>query len=296
MANVFMGGLVDILPPYGTTSSLLHEFVKLAIATPYLLHEMLAISALRLYSEHHSRLELLVRASFHQAEALRLVQPHVEAVTQDHALPLLFFSSFVAISGIAEAALDIRAESDHASNPIGTTTHSFQLSRGTMALVTPHWSYIRQTWAWSIISSQIESGSDLTALPRQMSAYTSIRSLAFGVEPDTARKACLLAVDLTFNCLSLVSQREDAAVSTRLVSAWPIEVGDDFHSLLAERRPVSLVILAYYAALLRLGTGLWWVGRWPTLLLEHIVSTLGGDWDEFLAWPKSVVLGSDSPG
>lgn len=290
MANVFMGGLVDVFPSHGTSSTLLHEFVKLAIATPYLLHEVLAMSALRLFAENTARQELILRASYHQAEALRLVQPHVEAVTQDQSLPLLFFSSFVAISGIAEAALDAHGVCDGTFDPIAKTTHSFQLSRGTMALVTPHWQYIRQTWAWSIISSQIEAGSDLTAQPRRIRTYIAVRSLAFGVEPDTARKACLRAVDLTFDSLSLVSQREDAAVSTRRVSAWPIEVGDDFHLLLAERRPVSLVILAHYAALLRLGTGLWWVGRWPELLLDHIVSTLGDEWEEFLAWPKTVVF------
>lgn len=291
MANVFTGGLVDVFPSDGTCSSLLQEFVKLALATPYLLHEVLAMSALRLFAVNAARQELILRASYHQAEALRLVQPHVEAVTQDQSLPLLFFSSFVAISGIAEAALDAHVHCDDETfDPIAKTTHSFQLSRGTMALVTPHWAHIRGTWAWNIISSQIEASSGLTAMPTQIPAYTAVRSLAFGVEPDTSRKACLRAVDLTFDALSLVSQREDAAVSMRVVSAWPIEVGDDFHLLLAERRPVSLVILAYYAALLRLGTGLWWVGRWPGLLLEHIVSTLGEEWEEFLAWPRSVVL------
>jgi hypothetical protein len=90
--------------------------------------------------------------------------------------------------------------------------------------------------------------------------------------------------------LSLVQQCEDVSLSRRLVTSWPIEVDAEFHLLLANRKPVSLVILAHYAALLSLGTGLWWVGRWPVLLLEHISSALGEDWAEFLAWPRNIVF------
>jgi hypothetical protein len=290
MANVFVGGLVDVFPSDGASSSLLHNFVELAFATPYLLHEMLAVSALRLFAEHGQRHELVARASFHQTKALGLVQPYVTAVTEEQCLPLLFFSSFAAISGLAEVALDAHRGCDKFADPIAKTTHSFQLSRGIMTMLTPHWPYICQTWAWTIISSQIEACSDLTPLPETIPTYTTLRSLAFGVEPDQARKACLRAVELTLGSLSLVQQCEDASVSRRLVTSWPIEVDAEFHLLLADRKPVSLVILAHYAALLSLGTGLWWVGRWPALLLEHISSALGEEWAEFLTWPRNVVL------
>ena len=290
MANVFMGGLVDVFPSCGDSSSLLHNFIALALATPYLLHEMLAVSALRLFAEHSLRQELVARASFHQTKALSLVQPYVTAVTEEQCLPLLFFSSFAAISGIAEAALDAHRGRDDLSDPIAKTTHSFQLSLGIMAMLTPHWPYIRQTWASAIISSQIEAGSDLTALPQTIPTYTTLRSLAFGLEPDQARRACLRAVELTLGSLSLVQQCKDASMSRRLVTSWPIEIDAEFHILLADRKPASLVILAHYAALLSLGTGLWWVGRWPALLLERISSALGEEWAEFLTWPRNVVL------
>jgi hypothetical protein len=60
---------------------------------------------------------------------------------------------------------------------------------------------------------------------------------------------------------------------------------------LTDRRPVSLVIIAYYAVLLKLGIGLWWVGKYPEALVRYIVALLGEEWAEFLNWPKSIVLG-----
>jgi hypothetical protein len=71
-----------------------------------------------------------------------------------------------------------------------------------------------------------------------------------------------------------------------------METGAEFLALLNERRPVSLIILAYYAVLLKLGTGLWWIGRWPEALLNHICTILGEEWADFLKWPKTIILGS----
>lgn len=288
MSNVMMGGLLDVLPAMQDSSGLLSNFIQLALATPYLLHELLAVSALHLYAEHGSREELVLRASYHQKEALSLVQPDITSIPEERALPLLFFSSFAAVSALAEAAFDPRRHHDF--DPIAKTTHAFQLSRGIMAMLTPHWSYIRKTWAGPVIRSEIEAGSDLTPSPQDIPTYTILRSLAFGVEPNHKRKACLEAVDITLSSLSLLQQSDDASLSRRLATAWPIECDAAFHSLLAESKPVSLIILAHYAALLKLGTGLWWTGSLPGMLLGSIDHVLGEEWAEFLDWPKSIVL------
>lgn len=290
MANVFMGGLVDVFPSDETSSSLLHCVIKLAFETPYLLHEVLACSALRLFAEHTSRRDLLTRASYHQNEALALVQPRISSTTDEECLPLLFFSSMAAICGLADAALDSHKTSDSNFDPISATTHTFQLNRGIMAVITPHWQYIRQSWAWPLVKRQIDAGADLKPMPGTIPTYAILRSLAFGLEPDQARRACIAAVEVTLGSISLVRQRDDVSMSQRLATSWSVELDAGFHELLAKRNTVSLVVLAHYAALLSLGTGLWWVGRWPTLLLEQIENVLGEEWAEFLAWPRDVIF------
>ncbi|KAI6910864.1 hypothetical protein KC334_g3146 [Hortaea werneckii] len=249
---------------------------------------MLAVCALRLFAADSAREELITRASYHQNEALALVRPDITSVPEERALPLLLFSSLAAISALAEAAFDPHKRDDF--DPIAQAIHAFRLGRGIMAVVAPHWSYIHGTWAGPIIRSDIEAGAHLTPSPQSIPTYTMLRSLAFGIEPPATRKACLKAVDITLYSLSLVQQSEDASLSRRLATAWPIECDAAFHSILAERKPVSLIILAHYAALLRLGSGLWWAGDMPYMLLESIDSALGKEWEEFLAWPKSVIL------
>jgi hypothetical protein len=70
-----------------------------------------------------------------------------------------------------------------------------------------------------------------------------------------------------------------------------METGTIFHELLSERRPVSLVIIAYYAVLLKIGAGLWWVGRLPEALIEQVTTSLGEEWAEFISWPRSMIQG-----
>jgi hypothetical protein len=60
---------------------------------------------------------------------------------------------------------------------------------------------------------------------------------------------------------------------------------------LTERRPV---ILAYYTVLLKLDTGLWWIGEWPGVLLNHISTIPGEKWADFLKWPKTIILDSSN--
>ena len=291
MANAMMGDTLGNVSLGQDCPNFTRNFVQLALATPYLLHEMLAVCALRLFAAHSTREELIMRASYHQNEALALVRPDITSVPEERALPLLFFSSLAALCAFAEAAFDPHKHDD--LDPIAQVIHVFRLGRGIMAVVAPHWSYIHGTWAGPIIRSDIEAGSHLTPSPQSIPTYTMLRSLAFGVEPPATRQACLKAVDVTLCSLSLVRQSEDASLSRRLATAWPIECDPAFHSILAERKPVSLIILAHYAALLRLGSGLWWAGNMPYLLLESIDSTLGEEWEEFLAWPKSVILSNE---
>jgi hypothetical protein len=288
MAEALLNEAEHDLSDQLTARDYARNLAHLALTKPYLMHEMLAFHGLHLFAKDTSRRELMTRALFHQSEALRLVQQHLIVPTQEHGLSLLLFTSYAAVCGLAEPAL---CDTHHdPSGPLEKTLHVFHLSRGIMVFVVPLWSGIRQTWAWPVLKSQIEAGSDLTPRAQDVPGYTYLRCLAFGLESESARKACLQALEFTLGSISLVQQRKDDRMSRRLVTSWPIETGAEFHALLIERRPVSLVILGHYAALLKLGSGLWWIGKWPEALLNHISAILGEEWAEFLKWPKIIVL------
>ena len=289
MADAFLNATDVQLPQCADTRDFMFNMAQLATTKAYLMHEMMAVSGLRLFSKAQARRELMTRALHHQSQALRLVQHQLESFSEDSCLALLFFTSYAALCGLAEPAFcDIHDES---FDPIGKCLHAFQLSGGITTLIRPHWPFLRQTWAWPAITSQIEAGSDLTPQPQSIPGYTHLRCLAFGLERETDRQACLKALDFTLGAISLIQQRNDVSMSRRLVTSWPIETGTTFHGLMCERRPVSLVIIAYYAVLLKTGAGVWWVGGLPDALIEQVTTSLGEEWAEFVSWPRSVIQG-----
>jgi hypothetical protein len=289
MADAFLNDTDDLLPDHVDTRDFMFKMAQLATTKAYLMHEVLAVSGLRRFSKDKTRRELMTRALYHQSEALRLVQSQLESVSEDDCLALLFFTSHAALCGLAEPAFCDKH--DESFDPIGKCLHSFQLSRGVTTLIMPHWEVLRQTWAWPAIASQMEAGNDLTPHPQSVPGYTHLRCLAFGLERETDRQACLKALEFTLGAISLIQQREDFSMSRRLVSSWPMETGTIFDELLSERRPVSLVIIAYYAVLLKIGAGLWWVGSLPEALIEQVTASLGEEWADFISWPRSVIQG-----
>lgn len=292
MADALLNNVNDTFPDHVDTREFTFKKAQLATTRPYLMHEMLAVSGLHRFSKDTSRREIMTRALYHQSEALRLIQSQLGSVSLEEDLAMLFFTSYTAVCGLAEPAFcDIH---DELFDPVEKILHAFQLSRGITALVVPRWSNLRQMWAWPAIASQIEAGNDLTPQPKSVPGYTHLRCLAFGLECETDRQACFKALDFTLGAISLVQQREDVSMSRRLVTSWPIETGATFHGLLNERRPVSLVIIAYYAALLKLGVGLWWVGKMPEALVKRVIASLGEEWADFITWPKSVILGDNN--
>lgn len=289
MADAFLNDTNILLPNHVDARDFMFKMAQLATTKAYLMHEVLAVAGLRRFSQDKARRELMTRALYHQSEALRLVQFQLESVSEDDCLALLFFTSHAALCGLAEPAFcDIHDES---FDPIGKCIHSFQLSRGITTLIMPHWEVLRQTWAWRGIESQIEAGSDLTPHAQSIPGYSHLRCLAFGLERESDRQACLKALEFTLGAISLIQQREEVSMSRRLVSSWPMETGTTFHELLSNRRPVSLVVIAYYAVLLKIGAGLWWVGRLPEALIEQVTVSLGEEWADFISWPRSVIEG-----
>ncbi len=76
-----------------------------------------------------------------------------------------------------------------------------------------------------------------------------------------------------------------------LVFSWAVHIPDLYLSLVKQRDPLALVILAYYALLLHTIDGMWWSegrGEW---LIEAICQELPLKWHSELQLPKDVIQG-----
>ncbi|KAK1701145.1 Upc2 protein [Colletotrichum godetiae] len=72
------------------------------------------------------------------------------------------------------------------------------------------------------------------------------------------------------------------------VQEWSIRVPTEYVSLLDQRRPEALVVLAYWGVLLHKARECWAFGGAGRTLVRSIAAHLGSYWGELLAWPREM--------
>lgn len=70
---------------------------------------------------------------------------------------------------------------------------------------------------------------------------------------------------------------------------WTNMITDPYVTLLKQRRPLALVILGYFCALVHHYPRAWWARGWPTEVFSSLFSALGREWHVALEWPASAV-------
>ena len=278
---------------FNSESEQFTQITKLAFRSQYLLHIMLAISALHLYDQDNGRRDLLTRASYLSSTALTLAKPFYNALSEEESIGMLFFSGFISTYSLAEGSLTPLQSPE---SIVERLLQSFHLVRGITLLLAPHWQYLANSWAGPILKTNIEAGtaSPISQTPPGMSGspnehYRAVRALAHGLDNSEQRQACLKAHEDVFKYMHILRGANDRTTSNRLIMTWANDVQPPFEELVRQNKPVALVILAEYAVLIRYGADLWWVRKWPDLLMEYIGRQLGEDFDEFLAWPRDQI-------
>lgn len=268
------------------------DFLQHGTQYPYVLHSTLALSALHLFSKQPSRSELLLRASTHQQAALDLVRPHILDLTEKHSRAVLEFSAITSIISLAQPIYVLKGfERDR--NLLDDLINSFQLSRGIKTIIMRQWDYFQTT----DVRNQTRVASSHEELRATLGdKYPAMHALQGVITQHCACEEAGIfseAVQSLFFSIAILEAYPQANSSPKRVQMWPIDVHKQFIKMLTARHPVALVILAHYAALMRLRSDTWWLCKWPRVILQEVAELLGPDWDVHLQWPRQRVFGQD---
>jgi hypothetical protein len=269
------------------------KHVEIARQHSYVFHNSLALSALHLLQHNQKRIELWERACYLQGVAIEQVQPILVNMTQDDAIPGLIFANNTAAFSLAEYMNNPYQISD-SIDPIDKIIECFQLSRGISMLAGRYWPYLKHTWIKSNVPDVVDKPEKemRSTLRAKFPTYRSVHSLALGQENSKRREVTLTLVDKTFAYIGhLMTASQDQPTFVYLIDAWSVSLPDEFREMLVERRPVALVILAYYAVLISLAPDIWYLNGWPALLINRITTVLGLEWAEFMHWAQGMILG-----
>ncbi|OTA61479.1 hypothetical protein K449DRAFT_330914 [Hypoxylon sp. EC38] len=283
----FQSGLVETLGSnLPDVIPMIHHCIQEAFRTPYLMDELLALSA-----AHKSTLAE-DRSSLFQTEATRLQTRALAQfnaantdISDENYLAMFLFSVFLG----HHVLFDTFSCLDNLSTVLDKFVQCLSLHRGICAIASQ---------SWSNIESQIYPNIPIDSTPTEPSQFRQSDECAGLVEliqsgelSSSASQACRGAIDALQHIFDKERSRElPATRRITVIQEWPVRISTTYIELLDQRRPEALVILAHYAVLLHRARDYWAVGDAGSFLIRSIARHLGSYWDKWLQWPKQVGL------
>jgi hypothetical protein len=259
--------------------------VRMSFAHPYLMYELLAISALHLaHCRPENSTGYYTTSTELQTQALNSFNSVQREVTASNCAPVLIFTSLLAVHVLAEPP---RTATSDPSQYLDHVIHCIMLMRNIQKLVIHDWyDHLKDTELKPMFTLRPEAA-ERYQVPRPCLDLSKLTD-----DPDLgeqAKEAYNAAIErlIWFYTISNVPNKKYNSV--RWLLAWPIQLNAAYLDRLNQRRPEALVILAYFAVVLMFYKGCWVVGDSGQLLIHAISSHLGPHWAEWMAWPLSFI-------
>lgn len=249
---------------------------SIAYSTDFLMHGMLAVSALHLaHLKPSRRVELVRRAS---------------------GLKHLAFSSYWrclgvrdprAVSGaLAFGGFVLQYASALSVGELGTipsldnrNAHWFHLSRGLVKLMLLSWTELTR----GPLAKLLEYQPDIGTHPYD-GRLTKVHQLLDEMDDEQAMIVCRETLEQLRRAAAAATCFGRADDIPGVLHLWTGIVSQNFVVLLHERLPEALVILAHYCALMNMSEPSWYIGDNGKQLLIKIEKTLEPDYAQWIQW------------
>lgn len=270
-------------------SSNLHKIhyeliIDYASQTPYLMHQVLAISALHLSIIIPSQTaHYRAHATSLQSVALSMFNP---ADTSPSTCESRFL--FAGIVGMHVLTDTLQYRPTEFSLFLDKFVSYLRIARGTSIAVGDNWAHLKA----SKLSSMLERGQMIpdaaTAIAPETDSLQTLLS-ASDLSP-TIKNTYQQALNQLKALFQLHNDHPTSAdESAGLIVAFPIRVSSEFVELVVQRRSEALAILALFAALLHRHRDMWIIGDGGRFMIEGIGAYLGVYWEPWLEWPREFV-------
>lgn len=270
-----------------------------AIAYPFLVHGMLALSAMHLASlrpSQRARYEQCCRR--HQAEAIPSYRQAIQNIRPEASGPVFAMASLVALLSLATISDNAlpREQTSSKSQPTFIDVMSiFTVIRGLEAIFlhgTPLWHNIINshyrvavTGHTAIDSQEFELPANVELRYRQLATDCLDTLLE---EDNSAKQTCLKAISYLKNIhrelLFLVSRNpsdEEVNLEPAYVVKWFALVSSQFFDMLRRENTAALVILGDFFVLFRLLENRWFLKNAPVNALraiQEVIDPRGVEW------------------
>jgi hypothetical protein len=257
-----------------------------ALHTPFLMHGILAISALHLahLRQNERQTEWLNIAIAHKSTALATFSEQLHNINESNARAMMSFAGIAVVFSFASALYC--SDADDGPN-LNALIDILMLARGVQTVGSQAMEFLRHSNFAPLFNitdpgatvpddvlSALDYLDDLNAQYGQRSGNNDPKSYERAIQ--TMREL----VPFTFA----------EPTSLTVVGGWAIRASPEFLEGLKNREPFALVVLAHFCVFLHISRENWCIGPWGRLILGEIVQVLDSDWHRHIKWPVVQVL------
>lgn len=273
---------MQISQPDPLTTIPFHDILNYGIDAPYLMNELLSLSALHLsiikpekqkfYQDHSTQLQNYALNSFNASSS---------HITEENAVPIFLFAGILGLHKLCETLV---CRDNDFENFLDRYVQYVILHNGVrVAVGQGRWDLLHQT----SLKPLLELGSRIPAMdstlgPTCQGLLDRIKGLGLD---DSIFKTYQQAVQAVQSVITVVEERAPGKHNVDILVAWSVLLPQEYIHLLAERRGEALVIFAHFGALVDTHSHVWLFGDGGEYLVNSISQYLGPQWEEWLQWP-----------
>lgn len=265
------------------------QIPKMAMKQKFLMHSLFSVASLHIASSHPENASSYThRAIRHNNIALREYSSKLHSITPENSPSLFACSTLLIIIALSLPASSPHQESRGAIEEIAGI---FVLTRGVRLVLAEMGDWARESEITPLfVGRELD---DNIILPKDVADAVELLEECNqqSADPGSDKEAYALAIQGLKACfMHLRSKERDNGI----VLSWPVNVSQDYTKLLSLRRPMALVILAYFAVILEEVRESWWATGWGTELIHEVSQVLCVEWKGLIAWPLDKISAGNS--
>ncbi|KAF6805792.1 duf814 domain-containing protein [Colletotrichum musicola] len=270
------------------------EVPRLGLTYMFLMHQVLATSALHLGSLHPNQREsYALHASQHQNDAIAGMRESLAHITADNCHALFAASSLLLISAFSTFPYQRGAAAGHEDPTVDDVLDVFLLVRGMSNILSSSQPVIRAGPFRSFFTEVVTPATTplLEAVSQNLRAFRTALTSTPGVADADPAAAEVVAMEI-----GVLLEWIDHACNTtaypelRVALTWPIGLTEEYMQLVRNRDPAALTLLAYYSvAVHSTESSTWFMRGWGMNTARAIACDLDPAWKDLIQWPLAFI-------
>ncbi|KAL7806912.1 hypothetical protein V8C26DRAFT_415744 [Trichoderma gracile] len=255
--------------------------MQCALTSPYLMDQILALSAAHLSTVCRGKQQVLFRiqATELQTRALTLFNRSEQGISKHNSCSWFLYASLLGIQVMFETF-----QCSNFGSFLEQLATFFPVHRGVHAVVKQSWPTIKGIAEELIEHRHIP---DRRFVKGHSQEFDDVLSLIKDSDLGEADKeACLEAADILQWIFELHRIHTGTAFQIHFTIAWSVLVSPRFGEMLRKGVPEALVILSFYAVPLHRLHNFWVFGDSGRFLIQSITAHLGKPWARWMVWPN----------